>query len=1005
MSHPKSLRFLRLTGLLLLLTILATNVNSQVQTAKHIAITGNTGGFYEYLPQGYNSSSESYPLLIAIHGLGELGDGGSWELQRILSNGVPNVIKNGQFPVSFNVNGQTHKFIVISPQFRNWPSSGDIDQIINYAINNYRVNTNRIYLTGLSMGGGATWDYAGGSSTWANRLAAIVPVCGASWPDVTRARTIAAANLAVWATHNDGDGTVPAFYTNDYINYINSSAPAPNPTAKKSVWGSGSHDAWSQTYNPNYRENNMNVYEWMLQFQRGGPVSTNQAPTANAGPDQVVAPSSGVQLNGSGNDPDGTIAAYNWTKIAGPSQFTLNNAGISNPYLSNLLAGTYTFRLTVTDNGGRSSFDEVIISVPASLPGKVEAEDFSSMSGVQTENTADAGAGQNVGYIDNGDWMDYNVSPSISGTYTIQARVATQATGGQFQVKKLDGTVLATVTVPNTGGYQSWQTVSANIALSSGNQTLRIVSTASASWNVNWFDIQQGVLSAPVPPVVSGNYKAVPAKIEAETWTNQQGVQTENTADAGGGLNVGYIDGGDYMDYNINPAISGSYTLHFRVATANSGGQIQVKKTDGTILGSVSVPVTGGWQAWQTISTQVNLVAGNQTLRIHSGNGNWNINWIDFVSGTTPAPVTTVTTGKIEAENYLSMYGVQKENTADAGGGQNIGYVDYGDWMDYTVNIATAGTYSFNIRVASQNSGGQLVLKKADGTTLGTITVPATGGWQSWQNATTNVTLAAGQQTVRIYSANSNGWNLNWFEFTSTGNTGSSTATATQKVEAEQWSSMWGVQTENTSDAGGGQNVGYIDNGDWMDYSVNVPVTGAYTFNLRTATPGSGAQAQLKSASGTVLGTLNINTTGGWQTWGTVSVTVNLTAGQQTLRIQSTGWASWNVNYFELVPGTNATVSTRSIVVDEVMGAAGMVNIFPNRVQDRFSLKVSNAHTGSMNVEIIDANGTVVKKFNLKKSAAGTTQTYLNANGLKAGEYTLKVQMNDWIQTSRLTKQ
>jgi hypothetical protein len=66
------------------------------------------------------------------------------------------------FPVSFNVNGTDFKFIVISsPQFINWPTSSDVNAVIDYATSHYGVNKNRIYLTGLSMGGGAVWNMPG----------------------------------------------------------------------------------------------------------------------------------------------------------------------------------------------------------------------------------------------------------------------------------------------------------------------------------------------------------------------------------------------------------------------------------------------------------------------------------------------------------------------------------------------------------------------------------------------------------------------------------------------------------------------------------------------------------------------------------------------------------------------------------------------------------------------------------------------------------------------------
>src|SRR5690606_30064441 len=122
-----------------------------------------------------------------------------------------------------------------------WPSPADINAVIDYATQHYRVNNKRIYLTGTSMNGGATWEFAGNNANYARKLAAIIPVCGASWPERGRANVIATANLPVWATHNDEDPTVPIHYSRDYVNYINGFRPAPSPPAKLTVFDSPGH--------------------------------------------------------------------------------------------------------------------------------------------------------------------------------------------------------------------------------------------------------------------------------------------------------------------------------------------------------------------------------------------------------------------------------------------------------------------------------------------------------------------------------------------------------------------------------------------------------------------------------------------------------------------------------------------------------------------------------------------------------------------------------------------
>ncbi|WP_247237864.1 PKD domain-containing protein, partial [Telluribacter sp. SYSU D00476] len=95
-------------------------------------------------------------------------------------------------------------------------------------------------------------------------------------------------------------------------------------------------------------------------------LAANQAPTANAGADQTITlPTNTVTLAGSGNDPDGSIAAHQWTQQSGPNTATLVNANTASLTANDLVAGTYTFRLTVTDNQGATGFDEVSVQVNA----------------------------------------------------------------------------------------------------------------------------------------------------------------------------------------------------------------------------------------------------------------------------------------------------------------------------------------------------------------------------------------------------------------------------------------------------------------------------------------------------------------------------------------------------------------------------------------------------------------------------------------------------------------
>ena len=251
--------------------LIGVNVNAQVQTPRNISTGPNSNGFYEYLPAGYSSGSSLFPLLVFLHGSGEVGNGGS-DLPLVLHHGPPQLISQGKFPSSFTVNGQTFSFIVISPQFISSPSDSDVSAVIKYAIAHYRVDTGRIYLTGLSMGGGATWGYAA-ETGHAGLLAAAVPIAaGIFWYGVAGAKIVAAANLPIFAAANLNDPVEPSSGTIDAINEINAVVPHINPPALDTIYNASGHGGWNNTYNPDSpMHNGLNIYQWMLQYTRDKP--------------------------------------------------------------------------------------------------------------------------------------------------------------------------------------------------------------------------------------------------------------------------------------------------------------------------------------------------------------------------------------------------------------------------------------------------------------------------------------------------------------------------------------------------------------------------------------------------------------------------------------------------------------------------------------------------------------------------------------------------------------
>src|SRR5689334_21933026 len=170
------------------------------------SINANVGGYYEALPTMYGKSQQKYPLLIFLHGSGQFGAGTTADLGRVLTEGTPLWLKNQTFPPSFTVNGKNYSFIVLIPQFKGEPSYEDLASFIEYAFAHYRIDPSHFYLTGFSMGGRKTADFAVNTP---KVPAAVVTFAGAYFYNMpANAKGIADNNLPVWSFHNVEDQAI-----------------------------------------------------------------------------------------------------------------------------------------------------------------------------------------------------------------------------------------------------------------------------------------------------------------------------------------------------------------------------------------------------------------------------------------------------------------------------------------------------------------------------------------------------------------------------------------------------------------------------------------------------------------------------------------------------------------------------------------------------------------------------------------------------------------------------
>jgi hypothetical protein len=242
--------------------------------------------------------------------------------------------------------------------------------------------------------------------------------------------------------------------------------------------------------------------------------------------------------------------------------------------------------------------------------------------------------------------------------------------------------------------------------------------------------------------------------------------------------------------------------LDLRIANVGTGARIHVEVDGVDRTGSISLPNTGGWQAWQTLTRRgIALSAGSHVVRIvfdagtveNSGVGNYN--WFRFALaaastpfGGSPATVPgTVqaerfddggpgvgyndTTGGNNGGQYRST-NVDIGVTTDAGGGYYVGWTRAGEWLQYSVTVGTSGTYSLDLRIANVGTGARLHIEVDGVDRTGGISLPNTGGWQTWQTLTrTGISLSAGPHTIRVVldagtAENGGVGNYNWFRFT-----------------------------------------------------------------------------------------------------------------------------------------------------------------------------------------------------------------------------------------------
>ena len=351
--------------------------------------------------------------------------------------------------------------------------------------------------------------------------------------------------------------------------------------------------------------------------------------------------------------------------------------------------------------------------------------------------------GYNVGWTNGNEWMNYTTEILEDGAYSISLRLASENGNGRFHFEVDDVTLTEQIAVSNTGGWQTWETlVIPNVILSAGTSKIKFFIDQEGV-NVSSFLFEKTGESNEVQTTyLQANTKdkstislQLNKSMNAQLPSGDAGFRVFVNGDE---LTTTMVELSSTSDRVIEIRVNGEFTPQDDIKLSYTGDQVEA--LDGTILSGFS------------------LVDVENTI----------INYL-------PIP------GRIEAEDYHFQSGVQLETTTDEGGGQNIGFLDAGDFLEYYVDVSQTGLYKATYRTAALSETGgvrlRLIDENGNATTLSSIVFQPTGGWQDWRSTSQQVELPAGRHLIRMEITKSM-FNMNWFEF--------SLLTSTEEITSQE---------------------------------------------------------------------------------------------------------------------------------------------------------------------------------------------------------------------------
>jgi aryl-phospho-beta-D-glucosidase BglC (GH1 family) len=348
--------------------------------------------------------------------------------------------------------------------------------------------------------------------------------------------------------------------------------------------------------------------------------------------------------------------------------------------------------------------------------------------------------GYMVGFTADDEWLQYEVNIAETAVYDVEIRVASGGTGGQFHFSVDGSDITETRYVPNTGGWQSWETITQyDVILSPNDKKMR-------------FHIDHEGFNF-------GSFKFIEKAATSTLDTKFVSAHTIGNTQVQMNVNKPLADPIPASPTNFEIVVNGSSVPIIDAVLSGENSRIITFTVDHVFKSSEVIKIS---YSGDQITAEDGTILKTFNLEDVQNNAFYY------------HPIS----GKIEAEDFIEMSGIQLEATTDVGGGENIGYLDVGDYVDYLVDVEKTGIYNVDYRTASDGNTGGIDVKvvEDDGslTQLHSAFFAPTGGWQNWATTSKQIYLFKGQQRLRLIITQPQ-FNLNWLDFSST--------TSTQEID------------------------------------------------------------------------------------------------------------------------------------------------------------------------------------------------------------------------------